>query len=228
MAITRVQVTTLEQFAAWMQQNSVPSLFKAVEYDSGTDTASATDADDNVVLEIKNGSDGYLRAYRGENNYLEIALVQFPATNAEENKRINVIGCENGFIVDMRVANSRGTGLAFAFLISKTNNGKVAIVWPSDANYTENQQYKNALQHVAFGDSATIATTTTINPEAGQQTSLVCFKTNADIGDISYTPNAYYMDFCQNYTSGIGKFVMSGRTFITNGYWCIYAPDAGE
>lgn len=221
MAITRTQVTTLAQLAAWMQENAVPSIFKSVSYDSETDTASATDADDNIVLEIKNGSDGYLRAYRGENNYLEIALTQFPATNSEENKRISIIGCDNGFIVDMKVANWRGTGLAFAFLISKTNNDKAAIVWPSDADYTENQQYKNALQHVAFGDSATMSTTTSFTPEAGQQTNTTRFATNANIGEVSYTPNAYYLPMAQNYASGIGKFSIGSDTYITNGYWAI-------
>ena len=228
MAIVRTNVNSLADFVAWMQQNAVPGIFKSVTYDSGTNTATATDEDDNVVLEIVSDSGGHFRAYRSDESYLEIGLIEFPSTNAEESRVMQIISCDNGFIVDMKIKTSSFYAIPFAFLISKTNSGKVAVVWPSEVKYTENQQYKNALQHVAYGDNTTLATTTTFNPEAGQQTSLVCFKTNADIGDISYTPNAYYMDFCQNYTSGIGKFVMSGRTFITNGYWCIYAPDAGE
>ena len=228
MAIVRTNVTSLADFVAWMQENAVPKIFKSVTYDSSTNTVTATDSYDNVVLEIVSDSGGHFRAYRSDESYLEIGLNEFPSTNAEKSRVMQIIGCDNGFIVDMKIKTSSFYAIPFAFLISKTNNGKVAVVWPSEVNYTENQQYKNALQHVAYGDNTTLATTTTFTPEAGQQTSLVCFKTNADIGDISYTPNAYYMDFCQNYTSGIGKFVMSGRTFITNGYWCIYAPDAGE
>ena len=230
MAIVRTNVNSLAEFVAWMQQNAVPGIFKSVTYDSGTNTATATDADDNVVLEIVNASGGHFRAYMSDESYLELSINSFPSTTSDETRIIQIIGCTNGFIVDMYVATSQSYSLPFAFLISKTNNGKVAVVWPSAVGYTENMQYTTNLYHVAYGDnpSTLLATTTTITPEAGQQTSLVSFKTNANIGDISYTPNAYYMDFCQNYTSGIGKFVMSGRTFITNGYWCIYAPDAGE
>lgn len=221
MAIRRAQVTSLAAFAAWMQENAVPSIFKSVSYDSEADIATATDADDNVVLEIKNGSDGYLRAYRGENNYLEIALVQFPATNYEENKRISIIGCDNGFIVDMKVATSASYGAPFAFLISKTNNNKIAVVWPSEANYTENQQYTTDIQHVAFGDSQTLSTVTTFTPETAQQTTLCPFGTNADVGTASYTTDAYYMPMGQNYNSGLAQFSIGNDHFITNGFWAI-------
>ena len=221
MSIIRSQVTSLAAFAAWMQGNAVPSLFKAVEYDSETDTTSATDADDNVVLEIKNGNDGHLRAYRGENNYLEIALTQFPATNTEENKRINIIGCGNGFIVDMKVGTRQGTGFAFAFMISKTNNDKIAIIFPSAVGYTAAQQFTTNIQHVALGDSTTISTTTTFTPETAQQTTLCPFGTNADVGTASYTTDAYYMPMGQNYTSGLAQFSIGNDHFITNGYWAI-------
>ena len=221
MAIIRAQVTSLADFAAWMQGNAVPSLFKAVEYDSETDTASATDADDNVVLEIKNGTDGHFRAYRGENNYLEIALTQFPPTNTEENKRINVIGCGNGFIVDMKIGTRQGTGFGFAFMLSKTNNDKIAIIFPSSVGYAEAMQFKTNIQHVAFGDSQTISTVTTFTPETAQQTTLCPFGTNADVGTASYTTDAYYMPMGQNYNSGLAQFSIGNDHFITNGYWSI-------
>jgi len=221
MSIIRSQVTSLEDFAVWMQGNAVPSLFKAVEYDSETDTASATDADDNVVLEIKNGTDGHFRAYRGENNYLEIALTQFPAPNTEENKRINVIGCGNGFIVDMKIGTRQGTGFGFAFMLSKTNNDKIAIIFPSSVGYAEAMQFKTNIQHVAFGDSQTMSTTTTFTPESGNQTVITPFITNADVGGKSYTPSAGYMPAHSNYGSGLNKFLLGADMYITNGYWCI-------
>ncbi len=142
MAITRAQVTSLADFAAWMQENAVPGIFKSVTYNSNTNTVTATDADDNVVLEIVNASGGHFRAYRSDESYLEIGLNAFPSTNAAENRTIQIIGCTNGFIVDMKIATSQAYALRFAFLISKTNNDKVAVVWPSEVNYTENQQYK--------------------------------------------------------------------------------------
>lgn len=221
MAITRAQVTSLADFAAWMQENAVPGIFKSVTYDSSTSTATATDADDNVVLEIVNASGGHFRAYRSDESYLEIGLNAFPSTSSAETRVIQIIGCNNGFIVDMQIATSSFYAIPFAFLISKTNNDKVAIVWPSEVNFTENQRYKNALQHVAYGDSTTMSTTTTFIPEAGQQTSLVPFSTNADVEEVSYTPNAYWIAMSANYSMGMGKFRMGGDTFISNGYWAI-------
>ena len=79
MAIRRAQVTSLAAFAAWMQENAVPSIFKSVTYDNSTNTATATDADDNVVLEIVNDSGGHFRAYRSDESYLEIGVNAFYA-----------------------------------------------------------------------------------------------------------------------------------------------------
>lgn len=66
MSITRAQVTSVEALATWMQANAVPGIFKAVTYSDSVLTA--TDANDNVVLEIKAGTaynnQGYLKAYR--------------------------------------------------------------------------------------------------------------------------------------------------------------------
>ncbi len=221
MSITRAQVTSLADFAAWMQENAVPGIFKSVTYDGNTNTATATDSDDNVVLEIVNDSGGHFRAYRSYESYLEIGVNAFPSTNSAENQIMQIIGCDNGFIVDMKVATSALYAGSFAFLISKTNNDKVAVVWPSEVNFTENQQYKNALQHVAFGDSSTMSTTTTFTPESGQQTNFCTFCTNADITDVSYTPKAFYLPMHSAYNFGIGKFLSGGKVYITNGYWAI-------
>lgn len=221
MAIERTQVASLADLAAWMQENAVPNIFKSVTYDSSSTTLTATDDSDNLVLSFDIGN---FKAYRAENNSIDFSSGGYGIIN--DGYPAQIIGCDNGFMLVTRYGVNGAN--RFAALFAKTNNGEPAIIFNRYGSATDNQVFYNGVKHVAFGDSATIATTTTFAPEAGQQTSLVCFKTNADIGDISYTPNAYYMDFCQNYTSGIGKFVMSGRTFITNGYWCIYAPDAGE
>lgn len=221
MSITRAQVANISELAAWMQENAVPNIFKSVTYESSVLTA--TDNEDNTVLEINSGngagSSGFFRAYRGSENYLGFDLNLFPNATA-----ISIIGCDNGFIfeADLRNAPSGATRL-FAVLIAKTNNDRVAIIFPSTPPPTSSspQQYTTALNHVAFGDSATIATTTTFTPENAQQTVLTPFATNADFGDVSYTPNAYYMPMHSNYASGVGKFYLGMDHYITNGYWAI-------
>ena len=64
-------------------------------------------------------------------------------------------------------------------------------------------------------------TTTTFTPESAQQNCLVPFATNANIGDTSYTPYAYYIAMGTNYAIGFGKFEMGDSVYISNGYWAI-------
>ena len=115
-------------------------------------------------------------------------------------------------------------------MVAKTSHEKLAFIFRSTFDGTANNQYKNAIAHVAFGDSATIATTTTFTPESGQQTIMTTFATNADITQVSYTPKAFYMPMHSSYNQGIGKFLCGGKVYITNGYWCIdtetYEEDA--
>lgn len=218
MSITRAQVTTLAELAAWMQANAVPNIFKSVTYNNSILTA--TDADDNTVLTIKGtqSSDDYFRAYREENNYIGVNFGRFPHNTQST---INIIGCDNGFMFNCVVHNTSYQDAKFAALVTKTNNDRVAIIFPSTAPSSSPQQYTTALNHVAFGDSATIGTTTTFTPESGNQTNFAAFCTNADITDTSYTPNAFYLPMHSAYSSGIGKFLSGNKVYITNGYWAI-------
>lgn len=225
MAITRAQVANVEALASWMQENAVPNIFKSVTYSDSVLTA--TDADDNTVLTINGGTgagnSAYFRAYRAEGNYIGLNGNRLPTSG-----NIQIIGCDNGFIIDSNMTDAYGYERRFAalFSVTKTNvsttaNNKPAIVFPAALSATANAQYSSGLNHVAFGDSATIATTTTFTPEAGQQTSLTAWKTNSNPGTVSYTPKAFYLDMHSGYPSGMGKFVLNGEEYITNGYWAI-------
>ena len=218
MAITRAQVATVEALAAWMQENAVPSVFNAVTFSDSVLTA--TDADNNVVLQINGGTGSsntaYFRAFRASENYLELKGNRLPRDGY-----IQIIGCDNGLLIDSNMTDSSGYNRRFAALFTKTNNSNTAIIFPSALSATSNAQYTTALNHVAFGDSATLATTTTFTPESGQQTKLSVFCTTADIGTTSYTPNAGYLPMHTMYASGLGKFILGADTYITNGYWCI-------
>jgi hypothetical protein len=210
-----------------MQENAVPNIFKSVSY--AENILTATDESDNVVLEIMNGGGGYFRAYRGESNFIGLSnIVEFPGSA----KTIDVIGCDNGFIIQCSVTwrpTSANIAKPFAALFSKTNNSKVAIIFPSNLqNGQANDEYTKQLNHVAFGDSATMSTTTTFTPESGNQTNFCTFCTNADITDVSYTPKAFYLPMHSAYNSGIGKFLSGGKVYITNGYWAIDTEQTEE
>ena len=119
------------------------------------------------------------------------------------------------------VVSSTGYGRYMSALFTKTNNDKVAVIFSAENKSTAIAALIEALNHVAFGDSETIATTTTFTPEAGHQTSLTAWKTNPDPGVASYTPKAFYLDMHSGYSSGFGKFILNGEEYITNGYWAI-------
>ncbi len=214
MSIKRAQVTSLEALAAWLNENA--TVFKTVTFSDNT--LSATDAEDNTILKIADGTGGYFRAYISGTKYFGLDLARFPNY---ANTTIDIISCDNGLMIACFVIDNQNYGRDFTALFSKTNNGRVAIVFPSVLNSVNNQQYKNALHHVAFGDSVTMSSTTTFTPESGNQTVITPFITNADVGCKSYTPDAGYMPAHSNYSSGMNKFLLGADTYITNGYWCI-------
>lgn len=218
MAITRAQFSSLSALASWMQANAVPNIFKSVTF--ANNTLTATDDDDNKVLEIYGASNGHFRAYRTSGSYISVENVdQFPYSGAT----IDIIGCENGFIVSSMYGvegTYSWTQYKIAFLVTKTNNGKVAVIFNSVENSASNLLY-SGIKHVALGDSTTLASTTTFTPESAAQTVLTPFATNANIGDVSYTPDAFYMPMHSAYSAGIGKFSLGSDIFITNGYWAI-------
>lgn len=212
MAITRASLANREALATWLQENAVPGFFKTVTYTSGTDSIACTDADDNTILEIKDGN-GNIYAYRATGNSIHMS----ESNQMLGGYRMDVIGCDNGFIIENALNNGSGQ---IDMLVTKTNNDKIAIIWGYSSS-SKTTGRTSGIQHVAWGDSETLATTTGFTPEAGQQTVLVPFVTNANIESISYTPDAFWISMNFNYNMGIGKFRMGGDMFISNGYWAI-------
>ena len=210
MAITRAQVTGLDNVAAWLTANFVPSFFKSVTVSD--DVLTAIDADNNPIFVVDNSQKKFL-AYRGENNAIEMTNNGYAIIGS---RVVDLIGCANGFILDHATQTGSKT---FALLCAKTNNGKVAVIFNIANNGSS--AYGSGVKHVALGDSESISTTTTFTSESGQQTSFATWCTNADAGVASYTPNAYFMPMGQVYSNGIGKFIIGTDTYITNGYWAI-------
>lgn len=210
MAIVRAQVSGVQALAEWLDENAT-HLLQKVEKDASEDVWYGYDLDGKKAFHLKSGE---FAAYRtdGGDDIKSTLIGMFTGTN-------DIIMCDNGIIVSADFAN-QGYGIRyFSVLISKTNNGRLACVFSTGSSATT-ILYTN-VQHVAIGDGTTIATTTTFAPEAGQQACLVPFATNANIGDTSYTPNAFYISVSPNYTMGIGKFLMGADMYISNGYWAI-------
>lgn len=223
MAITRASLKSPSALASWMQTNAVPNIFKSVTFADNTITA--TDDDDNKVLEIKafteRGS-GYLRAYRASNSYVSFDTLD---TMPDVDNTIEVIGCDNGFIIST-IVSDEGTyswnDYHLAILVTRTNNNKVAVIFTTGESDTAiGQVMTHNIRHVAFGDSTTITTQTNYAAESAAQSVLTPFATNANIGDVSFTPDAFYMPMHSAYSASLGKFSLGSDIYITNGYWCI-------
>ena len=216
MAITTAYLSELSELATWLSENAT-SFFSRVETE-GTNTWSAWDNEGNKVLQF---STSFVKAFRldgsaGVSTGGNITSIGYYGTN--------IIACDNGIIIDTSGYNSDGSGqrVTFGILITKTNNGKVAIIFSSGerAMRSTNYLYLN-LRHVAIGDTTATSTTTTFTPESALQSVLIPFITNAKFGDVSYTPDAFYMPVHSAYGVGISKFVLGGDIFITNGYWAV-------
>ena len=210
MATVRAQVSGVQALAEWLDENAT-HLLQKVEKDASENVWHGYDLDGNKVFSMSNSS---FKAYRtdGGDAITSELVGMFTGTN-------DIIVCDNGIIVAATFQHSGYGTRYFSCLISKTNNGRLACVFSVGSSAT--QILYTQIQHVAIGDSTTMSTTTTFTPEAGQQTCLVPFATNAEIGTTSYTPDAYYIPMNPNYAMGIGKFMMGADTYISNGYWAI-------
>lgn len=214
MAIVRAQLASEAEFLAWLQANAVPNIFSRVVLEDDNKTITAYDDDDNVVIQFDNKNllayvtDSVSKTY-SSGNYSII----------DQNYKANIIGCDNGFIMESR--HAVGGASLLAMMCAKTNNGKVAVVFASGQTSNRTTVLRSSIKHIARGDNPSMETTTSFSEEAGQQTTLIPFSTNVNVGEVSYTPDAFYIPMNTNYAMGIGKFLMVSDTYISNGYWAI-------
>lgn len=209
MAITRANLANRAALAEWLQDNAVPKYFASVTY---TDSKiQGFDEDGNKLLEITStgGIYAYSSATSSQSWTSEYTLIG--------QSEISLIACDNGILFENTYNGSSGKIMV---CITKTNNDKTAIVFSANSTSTVSGYY-TGIRHTAWGDSPTLASTTGFTPEAGQQTVLAPFATNAEAGAVSYTPNAGYLPMHTLYRSGINKFILGTDTYITNGYWAI-------
>ena len=126
--------------------------------------------------------------------------------------------CANGILLKFAPLTGAYQDKQAHVLITKTNNNKIAFIFSNTSNNNTGAPYTN-YQCIAWGDTDIAANTYTA--KAGEQTLLCPFCTNATLGEPSYTPNAFWIPFGQNYSMGYGTLAMNGVTYLTNGYWCI-------
>lgn len=216
MAISRAKLGSNSDFLAWLQANAVPNIFASVSMRGDGSTVQALDDDGNVVFLMQSGqfvtyiNDNVQKTY--SNGYQII-------TSSGDDKWSDIIGCDNGFILEAKTGVDKR--YLFVLMCAKTNNGKVAVVYASGDTSSRTTVLRSSIHHIARGDNPSLETTTSFSSESAAQTVLTPFATNANIGDVSYTPDAFYMPMHSAYSAGLGKFSLGSDIFITNGYWAI-------
>lgn len=217
MAISRAKLGSNSDFLAWLQANAVPNIFASVSMRGDGSTVQALDDDGNVVFLMQSGQ---FVAYVNDNVQKTYSNGGYQLiTSSGDDKWSDIIGCDNGFILEAK------TGVDKRYLLvlmcAKTNNGKVAVVYASGDTSSRTTVLRSSIHHIARGDNPSLETTTSFSSESAAQTVLTPFATNANIGDVSYTPDAFYMPMHSAYSAGLGKFSLGSDIFITNGYWAI-------
>lgn len=217
MAISRAKLGSNSDFLAWLQANAVPNIFASVSMRGDGSTVQALDDDGNVAFLMQSGQ---FVAYVNDNVQKTYSNGGYQLiTSSGDDKWSDIIGCDNGFILEAK------TGVDKRYLLvlmcAKTNNGKVAVVYASGDTSSRTTVLRSSIHHIARGDNPSLETTTSFSSESAAQTVLTPFATNANIGDVSYTPDAFYMPMHSAYSAGLGKFSLGSDIFITNGYWAI-------
>lgn len=198
MAITRTVINN--DYSALQSFLQSSGLFGSVEL--GTDAVTMKDADGNTLATIGTG--------------ITITAYSNATTSASATYYYNVsqtIGygykCANGVLLSVTASGGKSAYI----LIAKTNNNKVAFVFSNAWNAN------TVFYCVAWGDAD--VSTFTVTTKASGQTLMCPFCTNANMGETSYTPNAFWLPFGQYYNIGYGTLTMNGVNYLTNGYWCI-------
>lgn len=200
MAITKATING--DFSVLQSFLQSSGLFGSVEL--GTDIVTMKDGDGNTLATIETGLT--IRAYINSSTSASVSYF---------NSGYILYGykCTNGVLLFV----TGTSGYQGHILISKTNNNKVAFVF-SSAHASTTIVY-TTYYCVAWGDYDT--STFTFTGKSAEQTLMSPFCTNANMGETSYTPNAFWLPFGQYYNMGYGTLTMNGVTYLTNGYWCI-------
>ena len=220
--------TSVDQLLSILREHHVPGMFSSIIKGDAIkgDVICLYDSDSNNVANLPYSTGYRLKLYSSSSVYITTWAFGLLFSSSYIGW---IVGCDNGFIIDCYAYNHENNSRPFALLCSFTQNGKIAFITNSSDNTGTTYRYTNYLDHVAFGDSLSLHTLTTFTPASGNQTITTPFITNSDDGSSSFTPKAFYMPMCQNYGMGVGKFILDGKTYITNGYWAIDTePDEEE
>lgn len=226
MSISKISFSATSDLITWLRENAVPKYFSAVENSSST-VFNCLDANGNIVFMYNpSNSQENTRIYKSETNY--VAISNPVAINNPSYAAI----CEGGILMDLVSFDNRISlpSTHIAMIITKNNRGITTIIAKSsrDSSGSTKPNRSTSICSVAWGDDISGNPTITFSGSQEYQTQIVPFTTFAKYGEISYTPNAYYMPVGQFYSLDYGTFQLGDKSYITNGYWCVKDAEIPE
>lgn len=126
--------------------------------------------------------------------------------------------CGNGAFL---VLNSASLDNQYSVAITRNNKNQLTFVFP------ESYISRNQVYCFTRTDPAPI-NYYQVHTAVSGQTVLTPFLTNAADGDVSFTPNAYYMIFGAYVGRGYAKFLMNGKRYLTDGQWVLLDENAAS
>jgi hypothetical protein len=209
MAISKVYINKDYDTLVSFLTNS--GLFDSVERFSSTITCK--DANDKVICTFSSIDNNMSLTVYYQNSEKSINILY--SSNAYIDYGYS---CANGVMLNLHPF-STGVPTMGTVLLAKTNNGEVAVIFTSTTG-SGSDKLHSPYHAICLSDVDPLSTFQ-FYLHAGNQTKIVAFSTNNDLGTTSFTPNAGYMPVGQNYDMGYGSIVMDGVTWLTNGYWAI-------
>lgn len=220
MAITSTYINNDMTVLTTFLQQMVPEYFASVAYSEASNAITIKDADDNIIFVIRYLSYpiGYeLTAYCKNGGSFTSTCAT--STSAKVGNIQRAYLCNNGALIGI----THGGGAAYgAILIAKTNNNETAFVftYATSGNWGNLTSFSKSACAVAFSDDEPIPSFSFYSNNRSQ-TLLVPFFTNPEIGKVSWTPNAGFLEAGQYYSMGYGTLTLDGVNYLTNGYWAI-------
>lgn len=205
---TYIYSTDNSGLLAWLQANAVPTYFDSVVAD---ETTAST-----------------IHCYTGEHELLTISIpnaskpsVGFTVKNAVGTTNLCTYGYAGyyawyGYRCSGGLAISAGTGSAqyIPVFITKDSSGNTTVI-----SSTQISTPKTAYPISCADVVTTLLSISTETTTGAAATTMVPFVCGNGVGETRYTPNAFYMPTAQY--SGIGKLMIDGVAYLSNGAWLL-------
>lgn len=223
MAIIRTFASTHQEMVDWLQENTVPSLFKSLTFVDNKLTG--YDSSDKEIFKwaLGNGGTGQgtgsgtINMYRVPDDPSTVVSVgNIPSYSGQTSAPIYLFKCDAGVFITQHYTAS-GYQYILNVIMTKNNHGQFAVVMNASqdgSNYSWNTRFRP----VAIGDRTGSVNQFSFSTSSQFQTQFVPFITYAQTDQVSYTPCAYYLPAGEYYGIERGIFTSESGTYVTNGY----------